>query len=60
MNHALKKIKIELGGGNIAFEFNTKDGHVLTFNDLSRAEQIRALNALARGYQTFLKELKNE
>ena len=56
----LKKIKIELTDGNIAFEFDSADGHVLDYNNMARKEQIKVLNALAQGYHLFKKHLKTE
>lgn len=56
----VKKIIITNEAPNIGFEFNSADGHILDWNTLSRAEQTKVLNVLAKGYHFFKEHLKNE
>ncbi len=56
----VKKITITLGESCYGFELNSADGHVLDWNKMEKAEQIKVLNAFANGYHFFNKFYKNQ
>lgn len=53
------KIEIEIDG-LVGFQFKTDENKVIHFEDMSRREQIKVLNAFANGYNLFKSALKEE
>ena len=53
------KIEIEIND-LIGYQFKSEDNNVIRFEDMSRREQIKVLNAFANGYELFIKALKEE
>ena len=52
------KIEIEIDD-LVGYQFKS-DEKVIRFEDMSRREQIRVLNAFANGYELFINALKEE
>ena len=44
----------------IGYQFKSDENKVVRFEDMSRREQIKVLNAFAGGYELFLTALKEE
>lgn len=53
------KIEIEIDD-LIGYQFKSDDNEVIRFEDMSRREQIKVLNAFASGYELFITALKEE
>ena len=53
------KIEIEIDD-LIGYQFKSDENQVIRFEDMSRREQIKALNAFANGYELFINALKEE
>jgi hypothetical protein len=53
------KIEIEIND-LVGFQFKSDDNEVIHFEDMSRREQIKVLNAFANGYELFINALKEE
>ena len=53
------KIEIEIDG-LIGYQFKSDENEVIHFEDMSRREQIKVLNAFANGYNLFRSVLKEE
>lgn len=53
------KIEIEIDG-LVGFQFKSDENKVIHFEDMSRREQIKVLNAFANGYNLFKSVLKEE
>jgi hypothetical protein len=53
------KIEIEIDD-LVGFQFKSDENKVIRFEDMSRREQIKVLNAFASGYELFLNALKEE
>ena len=55
------KIEIEIRkDGLTGYWFKSDENKVIHFEDMSRQEQIMALNAFASGYAMFINALKEE
>lgn len=56
-----KEMKIEIEIDDlIGYQFKSDENKVVRFEDMSRREQIKVLNAFANGYELFLTALKEE
>ena len=53
------KIEIEIDD-LVGYQFKSDENKVVHFEDMSRREQIKVLNALASGYELFINALKEE
>ena len=53
------KIEIEIDD-LVGYQFKSDENKVILFEDMSRREQIKVLNAFANGYELFLTALKEE
>ncbi len=53
------KIEIEIDN-LIGYQFKSDENKVIRFEDMSRREQIKVLNAFANGYELFINALKEE
>ena len=53
------KIEIEIDD-LIGYQFKSDENEVIHFEDMSRREQIKVLNAFANGYKLFIGALKEE
>lgn len=53
------KIEIEIDE-LVGYQFKSDENEVIRFEDLSRREQIKVLNAFANGYELFINALKEE
>ena len=53
------KIEIEIDG-LVGYQFKSDENKVIRFEDMSRREQIKVLNAFANGYELFINALKEE
>ena len=54
------KIEIEIND-LIGYQFKSDENEgILRFEDMSRREQIKVLNAFASGYELFIKALKEQ
>ena len=53
------KIEIEIDD-LIGYQFKSDENEVIHFEDMSRREQIKVLNAFAKGYDLFITTLKKE
>lgn len=53
------KIEIEIDG-LVGYQFRSDENEVIHFEDMSRREQIKVLNAFASGYELFINALKEE
>ena len=53
------KIEIEIDD-LIGYQFKSDENKVVRFEDMSRREQIKVLNAFAKGYELFINALKEE
>ncbi len=53
------KIEIEIDD-LVGYQFKDGNDNVVQFENLSRREQIRVLNAFASGYELFINALKEE
>ena len=53
------KIEIEIGD-LIGYQFKSDENKVVRFEDMSRREQIKVLNAFANGYELFINALKEQ
>lgn len=53
------KIEIEIDD-LIGYQFKSDKNKVIRFEDMSRREQIKVLNAFANGYELFINALKEE
>lgn len=53
------KIEIEIDD-LVGYLFKSDENEVIRFEDMSRREQIKVLNAFACGYELFLNALKKE
>ena len=51
------KIEIEIDD-LVGYQFKSDENEVIRFEDMSRREQIRVLNAFANGYELFVNALK--
>ena len=59
--HCGKEMKIEIEiNGLVGFQFISDENKVIHFEDMSRREQIKVLNAFANGYELFINALKEE
>ena len=59
-NTKVTKIEISISEDLAGYEFQSKDGHVLDWERLSKQQQIKVLNTFAQGYHLFKKFLKTE
>ena len=53
------RIEIEIDD-LIGYQFKSDENKVISFEDMSRREQIKVLNAFASGYELFIKVLKEK
>lgn len=53
------KIEIEIDD-LIGYQFKSDENKVVRFEDMSRREQIKVLNAFANGYELFVNALKED
>ena len=53
-------ITIEVNDGLVGYQFKEDNNKVIHFEDMSRRDQIKVLNAFANGYELFIKALKDE
>ena len=53
------KIDIEIDD-LIGYQFKSDENEVIRFEDMSRREQIKVLNAFANGYELFINALKEQ
>lgn len=53
------KIEIEIDG-LVGYKFKSDENEAIHFEDMSRREQIKVLNAFANGYNLFINALKEE
>lgn len=53
------KIEIEIDD-LIDYQFKSDENKVIHFEDMSRREQIKVLNALVDGYELFIDALKEQ
>lgn len=53
------KIEIEIND-LVGFQFKSDEGKVIHFEDMTRRDQIKVLNAFASGYELFINALKEE
>jgi hypothetical protein len=53
------KIEIEIDD-LVGYQFKSGENKVIRFEDMSRREQIKVLNAFVNGYELFLTALKEE
>ena len=53
------KIEIEIDD-LIGYQFKSDENKVIRFEDMSRREQIKVLNAFVNGYELFIKALKEQ
>ena len=54
-------MKIEIEIDDLAgYQFMSDQNKVVRFEDMSRREQIKVLNAFANGYELFINALKEE
>lgn len=53
------KIEIEIDG-LVGYQFKSDENEAIHFEDMSRREQIKVLNAFASGYKLFINALKEE
>ena len=53
------KIEIEIDD-LIGYQFKSDENKVIRFEDMSRREQIKVLNAFANGYELFINALKEQ
>ena len=53
------KIEIEIDD-LVGYQFKSDENEVIHFEDMSRREQIKVLNAFASGYELFINALKEE
>ena len=53
------KIEIEIDS-LVGFQFKSDENKVIHFEDMSRREQIKVLNAFANGYNLFINALKKK
>ena len=53
------KIEIEIDD-LVGYQFKSYENEVIRFEDMSRREQIKVLNAFANGYELFISALKEE
>ena len=53
------KIEIEIDD-LVGYQFKSDENKVIHFEDMSRREQIKVLNAFASGYKLFINALKEE
>ena len=53
------KIEIEIDG-LLGYQFKSDENKVIRFEDMSRREQIKVLNAFVKGYELFINALKEE
>ena len=51
---------MELDDDLVGYQFKSDDDKVIHFEDMSRREQIKVLNAFANGYNLFKSVLKEE
>ena len=51
---------MELDDDLVGYQFKSDDDKVIHFEDMSRREQIKVLNAFANGYELFINALKEE
>ena len=53
------KIEIEIDD-LVGYQFKSDENNVIHFEDMSRREQIKVLNAFVSGYELFINALKEE
>ena len=53
------KIEIEIDD-LVGYQFKSDENEVIRFEDMTRREQIKVLNAFANGYALFINALKEE
>ena len=54
-------MKIEIEINDLAgYQFKSDEDEVIRFEDMSRREQIKVLNAFVNGYELFINALKEE
>ena len=53
------RIEIEIDA-LVGYQFKSDENEVIRFEDMSRREQIKVLNAFANGYELFISALKEE
>ena len=53
-------VKIEFSDDLAGYSFQDENGENTQFEDLTKVQQIRILNAFANGYNLFVKALKEE
>lgn len=53
------RIEIEIDD-LVGYQFKSDENKVIRFEDMSRREQIKVLNAFASGYELFINALKEE
>lgn len=53
------KIEIEIDE-MVGYQFKSNENEVIRFEDMTRREQIKVLNAFANGYGLFINALKEE
>lgn len=53
------KIEIEIDD-LVGYQFKSDENNVVSFEDMSRREQIKVLNAFVNGYNLFINALKEE
>lgn len=54
------KIEIEIKDGLAGYVFKDDHGNVVRFEDMSRKEQVRAVNSFVNGYELFVHAVKEE
>ena len=53
------KIEIEIDD-LVGYQFKSDENKVVRFEDMSRREQIKVLNAFVNGYELFINALKEQ
>ena len=53
------RIEIEIDD-LIGYQFKSDENKVIRFEDMSRREQIKVLNAFVNGYELFIEALKEQ
>ena len=53
------KIEIEIDD-LVGYQFKSDESKVILFEDMSRREQIKVLNAFANGYELYITALKED
>lgn len=54
------KIEIEINDGLAGYVFKDDHGNVVRFEDMSRKEQVRAVNSFVSGYKLFVHAVKEK